>query len=350
MDEETRRKVAKKRLGTLLFVLLNVAVIGVTAYIDFGENQGRHPAPGHISPLMFMGVVGCFVATLAAETGKYYIMLKHSTGVKNVKMAFRVTALGKYYDNITPLGAGGQPFQAMYLIRNNVPTGTATAIPVVGFFSTQAAFILLALAVFIFGGAVMKLVTMKVAAVVGFLFYIFVPSTIVLFLVFPKAAEKILRFLVRLLAKIHLVKHPEETEKKAIHTLTSAKESFLSICHGRHITIWLMVLSLVYQVAMCSMPYFVLHAFGNDLPYLQVFCTTVFVYLCITFVPTPGNSGMAEGSFYALFSVLGQGNLFWAMLVWRFFCYYLFIGTGLGVTMLEALRRRREVRDDEAAS
>lgn len=349
MDENTRSKIYKKRLGFLLFVLLNVAVIGVTAYIDFAKPEGGYHAPKDIKPLMLFGVLACFIAAMAAESAKYYIMLKHTTGVKDAKAAFRVVALGKYYDNITPLGAGGQPFQAMYLMKKGIPAGIATAVPVAGFLTTQLAFILLAILVFIFGSGVMKLVTMKVAAVVGFLFYIFVPSAVLFFMVLPRSAEKILGFFIRLLAKIRLVKRPEETEKKAIQTLLSAKDSIQSIYHGRHIFVWMVLLSLVYQVAMCAMPYFVLHAFGNDLSFLQVGCTTVFIYLCITFVPTPGNSGMAEGSFYALFSVLDQGNLFWAMLVWRFFCYYLFIATGLGVTLQDAWHRRREGKRNDPA-
>ncbi len=330
----------KKRLGVLLFVLLNVLVLGVTAYMDFGTGVA-HDVPEKVDPLMLLGVVGCFMLAMAAETVKYFLMLRHCTGRRDLKSAFRVVALGKYYDNITPLGAGGQPFQGLYLARHGIPAGQAAAIPVAGFMTMQFAFILLAILVFLFGGSVMKLTTMKVAAVVGFVFYIFVPAALLFFMLMPRAAQKILRFFVRLLAKLRLVKDPEKTELKAIGTLLSSKDSLGMLFQTKGLFLLLMLLSLIYQLALCSMPYFVLHAFGNDLPYLQVTFTTVFVYLCITFVPTPGNSGMAEGSFYALFSVLGQGNLFWAMLVWRLFCYYLFIATGLIVVLRDAAERRK---------
>ena len=342
---EKKQKKTRKRIGFLLFVLVNVAVIGVTAYVDFGKQEGGYHAPKELRPLMLLWVLGCFAAAMFAETMKYYIMIRHSTGKKDMKMAFRVAALGKYYDNITPLGAGGQPFQGVYLAKHGVEAGTATAIPVAGFVALQFAFIILAILVFIFGGGVLKLVTVRVAAVVGFFFYIFMPVAVLFFMILPKAAEKVIRFCVRLLAKLHIVRDAEKAEEKAVNTLRASKVSIISICKGKRIFIWLVLLSLLYQVAVCAMPYFVLHAFGNQLPFLQVSCATVLIYLCITFVPTPGNSGMAEGSFYALFSVLEQTNLFWAMLVWRFSCYYMFIGAGLLVTMKEALERRHLERN-----
>jgi uncharacterized membrane protein YbhN (UPF0104 family) len=50
---------------------------------------------------------------------------------------------------------------------------------------------------------------------------------------------------------------------------------------------------------------------------------------------------VAEGSFYAFFSALDQENLFWPMLIWRFFCYYLFILIGFVTVSLGGARFRK---------
>ena len=89
------------------------------------------------------------------------------------------------------------------------------------------------------------------------------------------------------------------------------------------------LLSIVYHVALCSIPFFVIHMFGGEIGFITSLCMCVFVYASVTIVPTPGNSGAAEGSFYILFSQLGESGIFWAMLVWRFLCYYSFINIGL---------------------
>ena len=69
----------------------------------------------------------------------------------------------------------------------------------------------------------------------------------------------------------------------------------------------------------------------------------------VTLVPTPGNAGAAEGSFYLLFDQLDTSGVFWAMLIWRFLCYYFFILLGLGVygiRTVERKYRRRAGTDD----
>ena len=82
-------------------------------------------------------------------------------------------------------------------------------------------------------------------------------------------------------------------------------------------------------------------AFDTNRSWFQSFCITVYIYAAVTFIPTPGNAGAAEGTFYALFSVLTGAYLFWAMLVWRFFCYYLFLVMGGLVFAYNALQARR---------
>ena len=324
----------KKRLGTVLFVLFNVAVIAVTAYFDFGSSETISKKDLlDVNPLYILAVLGCFVAALAAETGKYYSLLRHTTGISSLRTAFETAVLGKYYDNITPFGAGGQPFQGVYLHRSGADASSATAIPVAGFLSLQGAFIIMAVSVLVFGGRIVESVGLMIPAYVGLAFYLFIPLAIVFFAVAPSVTERIIRFFIQLLAKLHLIKKPAEKEASFIATLHGSIVSMKSIFQSKFLFIRILLFSLLFQVAITSMPYFVLRAFGNTLGFWHVFRYCTYIYLCITFIPTPGNAGAAEGSFYALFSILGQGHLFWAMLVWRFFCYYLFILTGLAVSI-----------------
>ena len=57
----------------------------------------------------------------------------------------------------------------------------------------------------------------------------------------------------------------------------------------------------------------------------------IIVYICsaVTLIPTPGNSGVSEGTFYYVFSSPGSDGVFWAMLLWRLLCYYSFLLLGL---------------------
>ncbi|MEG1633453.1 MAG: lysylphosphatidylglycerol synthase transmembrane domain-containing protein [Oscillospiraceae bacterium] len=347
-ESENPKKKTKKRVGLILFILLNVAVIGATAYIDFGtEKSVSKVGLEDINLLYLLAVLGCFVAAILAETAKYCVMIKHTTGRASFREGFEVAALGKYYDNITPFGAGGQPFQVVYLLRRGISPGAATAMPIAGFLTLQGAFVILAAAAVFLGGDVLHSAAARIPAVIGFIFYVSVPLAILFFAISPALTERILAWGIRIFAKLGLVKDAERRRRVIIANLHSSIESMSSIFRERFLFLKILALSLLFQLALCSMPYFVLRAFGNTLPYLSVFRSCIYIYLCITFVPTPGNSGVAEGSFYALFSVLGQGHLFWAMLVWRFFCYYSFLITGLFAIGGGAGKKRRESPEEK---
>lgn len=323
-----KKKKNRKRLGHFLFILLNVGVIGVTAIIEFGTGKTVSGANMlDINMRYLLLVFACFIACVCAESAKYAIIIRHTTGVWNPREGFMVAVIGKYYDFITPLSAGGQPFQAIYLAHRGIEGGTATAIPIAGFLTRHAAFILIAVCVLISGTVTSS--ALLIPAFIGLVCVILVPLAIIFFGLAPSVTEKIIHWVIYFLARVKLVKDPDAREGLIIRGLHTYMASMSQIFNGNGIFIKVFLLSLVFELGMDSMPYFVLRAFGNSMSYISVFRSCVFVYLCVSFVPTPGNSGAAEGSFYALFSVLGQGHIFWAMLIWRFFSYYAFLLLGL---------------------
>ena len=94
---------------------------------------------------------------------------------------------------------------------------------------------------------------------------------------------------------------------------------------------------LTEMFAYNSAPFFVLRALEvNDLSYWNVFVLCIYVNYASSFAPTPGGSGLAELSFYAIFaSFIGGGQLFWAVLFWRIAIFYIpvFIGFVLQSTL-----------------
>ena len=71
-------------------------------------------------------------------------------------------------------------------------------------------------------------------------------------------------------------------------------------------------------------------AVGGLLEWVQILHLCFVLYASISFVPTPGNSGAADLSFFLLFSVgfSGAGIAFPAMMTWRLLSFYSFIIIG----------------------
>lgn len=336
-----------KRIGIILFVIINALVIYFTAAREFTRKE---LPPIHFSftnVLFLLGGLVCLAIVLGCETFKYILMMRHLGEKVSWRHAFSTAALGKYYDCITPSGAGGQPFQIYYLHSNGYSSGAASAMPLSGFFTMQFGFVILCVFAFIFGNGAMDatgLTGIKITAYIGAVAYTVVPLMIIISGVAPKIAMRIVAFFVRLGAAIHLVKRPNHAIMKAVRSLNNYSVNIKKITKDRKLLIKLLVLSTIFQLAMCSMPFFAVRTFDGKLGYFEALFMCVFIQAAVSLIPTPGNAGAAEGSFYIVFSSLGTAGTFWSMLLWRLQCYYSFIIIGVLIYGYIAVTKMREKR------
>ena len=336
--EENGQGKKKKHLWTAVFVLINIAVIAATAVNEFsGKPAGSGELAFSKHALFWLGCTGlCLAVLLCAETLKYVLMMRSLGERVSFRVAFETAALGKYYDCITPSGAGGQPFQILWLHRHRYSDGAASAMTISGYITMQAGFILLALGVFIAHRTV-ELDAIRYTAYFGLLLFSLIPCLLASFSFMPKTVKKIIAAVIRLGGRMKLFRKPEETTERVLDMLDSYHSSFSAIAKDRGMLICLLALSLIYRIALCSMPFFVLKVFGAQVGFLHIFACTVYIYATICLVPTPGNAGAAEGAFYLVFSAMGSDGVFWAMLIWRLFCHYSFIIIGAGIYGVNAL-------------
>ena len=277
------------------------------------------------------------------------MLLKRFTGKGNKKLARQTVLLGRYYDNITPAAIGGQPFQISHMLKSGVPSEHAAMVPILGFVTTQLAFVLLGILTLIFGANIVLSPVTYAAAYFGLILYASLPVLILFFALTPKTAKKLLSALFKFLNKIHVVKNVRKTEEKVFTEIEKYSKCIKDVVKNKQMLGKPMGLSLVYQLGMTSIPFFVISAFGGGISYLAATMTTISIMAAISFVPTPGNAGAAEGSFYLVFSALSSGYTFWAMITWRFFSYYLFIALG-GLTYLELGLDKKKSLDESSSS
>ena len=344
---DERKKKRNKLIMTVLFVVVNVAAILITAIIEFTKDDVEYIDFLGLNMTFLFAAIGCIASAIFFETFKYCTMMKYTVGSVNIRHAFQTAALGKNYDNITPSGAGGQPFQIYYLRKNGYTPGVAGAMPVLGFLSMQLGFCLLFFILVIANAGAVDRPVLHVSAYIGILFYLLVPLGIILFNFFPTTITKILAWGVRVLGKLRIVKHPEQTQETMVRSLDEYRRSLAEMAKVRGLILKVMLIGILYQVALCSTPFFVLRAFGAPASYFDVLTLTVYIYAAIAYIPTPGNAGAAEGTFYSIFS--GLKHAFWGMTIWRFLTYYLFLLLGLGIygyNALEPKLRKRKKKNE----
>lgn len=346
-----KKKSWKKILLFLVFIALNIAVIVVTAVSEFGNStNAAELTEVKIDWWMLIPAVLCFAVATIINVAKYIIMMgsfydAESRPPKKLiwKVAWRVVMLGKYYDNVTPAAIGGQPFQIYFMRKNSsLSHGHSSSIPIVAMIAGQIGFLILAVICFALGGVFRENPALLLTACLGLLFYAFWPLMVLGINVMPKQTTRFLQFIVKILAKIRIVKKREEALRKVEDELAEYNKSVKTIIKSRGLFLTMIVLATLFQFFTMSIPYFVLKAFGGDMDFFRCLATTVAVTSAVYFVPTPGNSVAAEGTFFAVFSSLSTGYIFWAMLVWRFLSYYIYILTGPLIYLRMKIEKRHK--------
>ena len=362
-NEKNKKKRALKIAVTVLFVVIIAGIIAFTAVHDF---TGEKVTLDSVSSMMgknwyyLFVLLGLFAGTILCETLKIFLMIRKTTKTYKLGTAFNCAALGKYYDFVTPLGSGGQPFQIYYLAKHGVPSGPAGAIPIGTFFLTQFSFFICAIVSFAVGvSSDIVPIYIQIVAYVGAVFYIIVPLSLLVFSFLPKVGHKVIGFGVKVLTKIRICKDPDKWIEKGNNAIDNNKKNMAILFKSKRVLIVCSLLSIVYVILQCSMPYFTLMLFDGALAesgrvpswelWFEITRVTFFIYCAITFIPTPGNSGAAEGTFYGLFSLmLGAvvGARFTGMMIWRMFSFYGYILLGIIVSLtikiVDNVRKRKK--------
>lgn len=348
---DNQKSKLKKTLMLIFFAVLNIGVIAATAMAEFGNSEdAAELSEVKINFWLLIPAMLCFLLGITAEIYKYIIMMKELAGDKpkldnkNIrKVARRTVLLGKYYDNLTPAAVGGQPFQIYYMRKNSGLTkGTSISVPIVGMIAAQISFLILAIISFVLGGGAINNPVLLTTAWFGLIFYAFWPLLIASATFFPKPTTALIKSVVKFLAKIKIIKNREQALIKVEAEVQGYVKSVKMILKTRGLFLKTIILSLCFNFMITAIPFFVLTAFGGDMDFWACFATSIAVMSAVCFIPTPGNTGVAEGTFYVVFSALSTGYIFWAMLAWRFFSYYIYIIIGLAIFLRMQLENRKE--------
>ncbi len=364
LDNKARHR--KWWIKTVLLLLL----IGASIAILFGITDSLTDASVKSFVAMvreanwkyFLMLIGAVLLFMFFESAKYAYLLKISTGKFRFRNSVKVMFLGKYYDGITPLGSGGEPFQIYYLHKKDIPAGVATAVPLVRFVVSTFVFCTMAAVFFIVAphfltGAWSDTAILVIAWISMGLNFL-VPVAIVFVSFFPNTGKKITAWIVRVLSKMHIVKHKYPTMRKYVYEINEYRQSLKAIIRKWWLILPLALLSVCSTFFSVSIPFFVV-VFIADIPptfdlLWQMLCLSFIAFYSASFVPTPGNSVAVETTASIIFATVlvaypqVSSMLGWVILVWRLFTYYIYILSGIGINIFEiirsAVRNRRAAR------
>ena len=262
-------------------------------------------------------------------------------------LSYKSFAILRYYDAVTPMTSGGQPFMTTYLMSRDVSGTTALSIPIAKLVFQQISWLIVTfvcLMISFYKGMTNSAVL--TTSIIGFVVVLVVVLLIMTISFSKKFGQKLVSGSVKLLVKMRILKDYEKNYTKVIRFVEGYQETMREYSRAKwDVILQIFLHSLRYVVLFC-IPFFIYCCFkGFDgSKFGEFFLYTALIDLSSSFIPLPGGTGMNEITFTALFYNELGGATFWALLLWRFCSYYFYLLQGIGIITYDTVYGNRKYR------
>ena len=354
---QSPKKKIKSRVTNAIFLLINIVLMffivkGFLSSLGDDLDLGKILAEqGNKLWWLAVGVL-IYIIFIATEAGMFSTMIKSTTGKARPYLSYRVATIGKYYDFITPMSVGGQPFQIVALTKAGLGAGISTSLPIIKIIVWNLVYTIIILLSFVFGiplsiGGLDEfskflMILFIAVAIIGL---IFTALSSVLFISIGNGkivGRGFARWIVKMGYALRIVKNYRKSYNKIMLQVREYQNSIGFLKQNKWVMFKCVLYSVVQILTYFSLPLVCIYAFGNGLPLTFEFWFIIFTRFMIcqmaaVIIPLPGGTGMMEIGFILCFgssSILGN-NVVWALLAWRILSYYLCLVHGFIQTLVD---------------
>lgn len=316
-------------------IICGIAFIIMIVYLLFVDKiENILYALKNINPLSLVACVLFMFGYWLCESAVVHTMLKALYPKAKFLRSWQTTIIGQYFNCITPSASGGQPMQAYYFLKFNVPLGTGLTALLSRFIVYQ--FVLTLYSIFTlfigfgqFGGDLSQ------KGLIPFVMIGFAVNTAVIVFLLGVAFQKngTLKFmngLITLLAKMKIVKHPMNRRVYFTREVNKFFVNFQFLKKNVLIIIKSCVLTVIQLTLYLSISFILYKGFGlNNSSFLQIISYQAYVMMISSFIPLPGAMGAAELGYSGFFRDIFGSFTGVSTMLWRIFTFYLPIVVGM---------------------
>ncbi len=342
-------KASTKRFLNFAFIFATLAIV---IYIGLSGNEisGIWQALKSITPTWLLVCLLAYASYVLLDTLSIYQFL-HSQGYQiTFGYTLIVSILGLYYCNITPGASGGQPMQVYYLKKKDVPIGIGSSALTVKFFCFQLMLMILGSLFWFFNRSYVynQIGTGNMwILIAGYVFN----SISILFVLLMAISRRLVRFFIVLFVKVgtwlHICKDADAAIAKWEGNLTTFHASVMMLTkHPINLFIQLGIAG-IQVIALMLVTVALYFAFGlTGTGIVELITVGLLLYISAAYTPLPGASGAQEGGFALYFGgIFPEGTLIVALLLWRFFTYYLTLIGGSLLTVAQSITAKKEHKE-----
>lgn len=339
-------KASTKRLLNYAFIFGTLAVV---LYLGLSGNDIKDvwKALTSITPLWLGAcflIYGLYVVLDALTVYRFLGSQGYRTSF--IFMLY-VAIMGLYYCDVTPGASGGQPMQVYYMKKRDIPIGISSSALTVKFFCFQLMLMVIGtIAWLCFKEYVFETIgaTNMWILVAGYVFN----AVSVVFVLMMAVSRRLVRLFIVLFIKVgtwlRICKDPDAAMARWEGNLATFHASIMMLTRSP-LELFLQLLIASAQVILWMLfPVALYFAFGlSGTTVLQLITISLMVYISAAYTPLPGGSGVQEGGFAIYFTgIFPDETLFVALLVWRFFTFYLNLISGAVLSILPSLIRKKK--------
>ena len=325
-----------------------VLVIGILVWNLYSSDNSASVDFSQTAFQFIVVIILLLLCILCLDLFTVHRMIYRKTLRSRWYLSYKATAILRYYDAVTPMSSGGQPFMTTYLIGRDINGPTALSIPIAKLVFQQISWLIITFICLLVSVSIGIEISTGVltTSIIGFIIVFLVVLFILTISYSKKFGEKMVSGIVKLLVKIKILKNYEKNYAKVIGFVENYQHIMKEYSKAKFEVVLQIVLHGLRYICLFSIPFFIYCSFKgfNSSMYVEFFLFTALIDLSSSFIPLPGGTGMNEITFTALFHKYLGGATFWALLLCRFCSYYFYLLQGIAVLTYDTVYGNRKYR------
>lgn len=321
----------KKTKKQMLNIVFLVVLIGITLVILVLSNSELNFANifsflKSANIWLLAAAVGCMLLYILFEGISLHVISRKIGHKAKFRSSVAYATADVYYSGITPSATGGQPASAFYMVKDGMDAGKASFALVFNLMAYTAAIVIIGAVAFAtrpfllwdLGGFTIFLVMLGVALQLLLLGFF------IACICMHKAVLKIGGGIVKLLAKMRIVKNREKWLDRLATEVDKYRSSFHEMRRRPELIIATLVLNVLQRLSQILIPSFVCLAVDPSADIIGLFAMQSFVTLGYNSIPLPGGVGAYEYLYLRIYELsFDRAFILSAMMVTRAISYYL---------------------------
>ncbi|MDO4369416.1 MAG: lysylphosphatidylglycerol synthase transmembrane domain-containing protein [bacterium] len=283
----------------------------------------------NINIMLFLISIILYIAYFLIDNLVLYLLTK--TYNKNIKLKkiLRIGIETKFFNGITPLASGGQPWQVYKLGKEKIKYVDGTSIVSQNYLLFQIAMMIITTTCLIISKSTNifhESYLIDKITLIGFIINLLMLGFLLFIGLTKKTNYKIIKFFVKILAKLKIIKNYEISVKRWEKRCNTYRENTLKLLKNKKIFIQGIILYLISTSIYYILPYFIFLSLNiTNISVEITYIANALIFIAGCCMPLPGASGGMEYAYFGYFTyfLTNESTIFSSLIIWRLVTFYL---------------------------